>query len=349
MANHRSFQWAVIGAGPAGIAAVGTLLDHGVQPATILWLDPDFQVGDLGRFWQNVSSNTKAAAFLDFLHAVKAFRYEQRTIDFAINHVDSNKTCLLRHIVEPLQWITAHLVDQISAVKQTVHKLTHENRHWMIHCSTTSMQARYVILATGATPLSLPYAEIDVIPFEIAIDHHRLQACIKQNDTYAVFGSSHSAMMILKHLIELKVQRVINFYRSPCRYALDMGEWTLFDFTGLKGEIAHWAQQYIDGKKPRHLERYISHDSNINRYLAESHHVIYAIGFKRRNLIAIGDYEHLPHNPHVGILAPGLFGLGIAYPEQQIDRLGNIEERIGLWSFLQCVTTMMPIWFNYPA
>ena len=49
--DKKPFQWAVVGAGPAGIAAVGKLLDHGVLPKTILWLDPQFCVGDLGRFW----------------------------------------------------------------------------------------------------------------------------------------------------------------------------------------------------------------------------------------------------------------------------------------------------------
>lgn len=48
--HNNKFQWAVIGAGPAGIAAVGKLLDHGVLPEDILWFDPHFKVGDLGLF-----------------------------------------------------------------------------------------------------------------------------------------------------------------------------------------------------------------------------------------------------------------------------------------------------------
>ena len=52
------YKWTVIGAGPAGIAAVGRLLDHGIAPEKIAWVDPDFTAGDLGNKWRAVSSNT---------------------------------------------------------------------------------------------------------------------------------------------------------------------------------------------------------------------------------------------------------------------------------------------------
>ena len=39
------YQAAVLGAGPAGLAVVGTLLDSGMSK--ILWVDPAFQAGRL--------------------------------------------------------------------------------------------------------------------------------------------------------------------------------------------------------------------------------------------------------------------------------------------------------------
>ena len=57
---HKIFSWGVIGAGPAGIATVGKLLDKGIPAHDILWVDPYFQVGDFGRLWSQVSSNTRA-------------------------------------------------------------------------------------------------------------------------------------------------------------------------------------------------------------------------------------------------------------------------------------------------
>ena len=42
------YTWTVIGAGPAGIAAVGRLLDHGIAPEEIAWIEPEFTAGDIG-------------------------------------------------------------------------------------------------------------------------------------------------------------------------------------------------------------------------------------------------------------------------------------------------------------
>lgn len=67
MINRAIFKWAVIGAGPAGIAAVGKLIDAGINPKEIVWIDPEFKVGDFGTHWRNVSSNTKVGLFLKIL------------------------------------------------------------------------------------------------------------------------------------------------------------------------------------------------------------------------------------------------------------------------------------------
>ena len=40
------YSWTVIGAGPAGIAAVGRLLDHGIVGEQIAWIDPEFDIAD---------------------------------------------------------------------------------------------------------------------------------------------------------------------------------------------------------------------------------------------------------------------------------------------------------------
>jgi len=61
-----SYAWTVIGAGPAGIAAVGRLLDHGIAPEEIAWVDPAFAAGDLGAKWRSVSSNTQVGLFLSY-------------------------------------------------------------------------------------------------------------------------------------------------------------------------------------------------------------------------------------------------------------------------------------------
>ena len=64
MVHMAPYEWTVVGAGPAGTAAVGKLLDHGIEPARIAWIDPAFAGGDVGGKWRTVSSNTVVGTFL---------------------------------------------------------------------------------------------------------------------------------------------------------------------------------------------------------------------------------------------------------------------------------------------
>lgn len=345
--NKKKFQWAVVGAGPAGIAAVGKLLDQGILAEHILWIDPHFKVGDLGLLWRNVSSNTKVKYFKDFLEDVASFNYDACADNFALNHLPEDETCTLSYVVEPLQWITEYLMQQVHVAHTMIHNMFLAQREWALVSETEAYHAKNVILATGALPSSLNYPGLDIIPFDTAIDKEKLAAVIKPNETYGVFGSSHSAIMIVRCLVELGVNKVINFYRSPCRYAVEMNDWILFDNTGLKGQTAAWAREYIDGTLPVNLLRHNTSEPNIARYLPECNRVIYAVGFEKRNNIVIGDYEETHHNPHVGIIGPGLFGLGIAYPERKMDPVGNIESQVGLWKFMMYLNKIMPIWLKY--
>lgn len=345
--NTNSFEWAVIGAGPAGIAAVGKLLDYDIAPEKILWIDPDFKVGDLGRYWQNVSSNTSVKLFLDFLKAVRSFAFDKAAYDFALHRLPQNETCALHYIVEPLQWITDQFREHLPTSQDVIKKLNRINGQWTLEGESNSYQARQVILATGAEPKQLHHFNIETLPFKEAIDKSKLSKIVRQNETYAVFGSSHSAIMIINHLIDLDVRQVINFYRSPCRYAVNMGDWILFDNTGLKGKTAEWAKNNIDGEKPDNLQRYLATDSNIARYLPECNKAIYAIGFNKRRMISIDDDENPGYNAKLGIIAPGLFGLGIGYPSLKADPYGNIEEQVGLWKFMVFLDKIMPLWLKY--
>lgn len=347
--TKTTFEWAVVGAGPAGIAAVGKLLDQGVKPESLLWLDPQFKVGDLGSLWTNVSSNTTVQRFIDYLQDAASFNYQQVSQQFSLSRLAPHDTCTLSHIVEPLQWVSDQLRQQITSIATSIHSMSLTQRVWSLLSNNNHFQAKNVVLATGAVPASLNYAGIDILPFETAIDKNKLAEVINQEQVYGVFGSSHSAIIIIRHLVELGVKKIINFYRSPCRYAVEMGNWILFDNTGLKGQTAEWAREYIDGVMPANLERYIVSEQHIARYLPQCDQVIYAVGFEKRNNLLIGDYEQAQYNPHVGIIGPGLFGLGIAFPEKKSDPFGTVEAQVGLWKFMVYLNRVMPVWLKYPC
>jgi cation diffusion facilitator CzcD-associated flavoprotein CzcO len=346
MKKTACLEWMVIGAGPAGIATVGKLLDRGVVPESIGWMDPLFQVGDLGERWYGVSSNTKVDLFNRFLHNCKAFNYQSRSKKFSIDSIDPEETCKLKAIAEPLQWITDHLKEKVSVFVNTAMALSLSNHHWKIIMADGDVCAKNVVLATGSEPKNLNYSGMKILPLEVALNHDKLKKVIKPGETIGVFGCSHSAVLILASLCELNAN-AINFYRSPHHYAIYLEDWILFDNTGLKGYAAEWAKKHLDGKKPSNLSRVLVSDHAFEEELALCDKVVYAVGFERRKLPVLEQYEKMQYQDRTGIIAPGLFGIGIAFPQAKFDKLGNLEYRVGLWKFMDYLNEMLPLWFKY--
>ncbi len=340
-------DWAVVGAGPAGIAAVGKLLDLGISPNKIVWIDPQFKVGDLGYYWSEVSSNTTVKLFKDFLMHCRSFHYDTHKKTFAFDTLPANETCKIAYIIEPLDAVTQTLQQQVQVLYNTVEKIHLVEGYWRLSLTDETVQAKHVILATGATPRTLPCPPgLTLISLYDALDTAKLSKQCNASDTVAVFGSSHSAVILLRELQALGVKGVINFYRQPLRFAVPMNGWILFDDTGLKGTTAAWAREHLHGKLHHSLKRVIASDENVRQMLPRCTKVIYAIGFNPR-IPVIEDYPQFNYNPHNGIIAPGLFGVGIGFPESKTDPYGNTSLRVGLWKFINYLDQVMPLWLNY--
>lgn len=342
---NKTYQWAIIGAGPAGIAVVGKLLDLGISASSILWIDPFFEAGDFGRLWSNVSSNTKVHLFTRFLNDAASFNYDANA--YQLKNLNPEQTCKLNYMAEPLRDITTTLLSKVDSHKGLVKEIELSNRKWHLVGDDFEFQSCHTILAFGATPLALNYPETKNISLDIAMDKEKLITAVSPDDILAVFGSSHSAVIIMKYLVEIGVEKIINFYKSPCRYAVDLGDWILFDDTGLKGETAKWARENIDGVLPSNLERHHATKVNIAHYLPQCNKAIFAVGFKKRSSVVIKHYESATYNSQTGIIAPGLFGFGIAYPECRVNEIGMSENKVGLWKFMDYLNRILPIWLKY--
>lgn len=205
-----SYAWAVIGAGPAGVAAVGRLLDHGVAAERIAWIDPAFAGGDIGQKWRSVSSNTHVGLFLEYFNGSKSFRFDEAP-PLPLREIDPQETCALGLVAEPLVWITGQLREQVATFTTTATALYLENRRWRIETEQDDIVATNVILAVGAVAKKLHYPELDEIPVEVALDPEKLAREPLRGATVGVFGSSHSSMIVLPNLLRHPVERVINF------------------------------------------------------------------------------------------------------------------------------------------
>lgn len=341
-----SYEWAVIGAGPAGVAAVGRLLDHGVAAERIAWIDPAFAGGDIGQKWRSVSSNTHVGLFLEYFNGSKSFRFAEAP-PMPLREVDPQETCALGLVAEPLVWITGHLREQVTTFTAKATALYLANRRWRIQTNAHDIVSKNVILAIGAVPQKLCHPGLDDIPVEVALDPHKLAREPLDGATIAVFGSSHSSMIVLPNLLRHPVKRVINFYRSPLKYAVYLDDWILFDDTGLKGQAAVWARENIDGVLPERLERCWVSSPEFADKLAQCERVVYTVGFERRKLPETPQWGQLEYNRTNGILAPGLFGVGIAFPQYAEDRYGYGQFRVGLKKFMDHLDAVLPLWLLY--
>jgi hypothetical protein len=341
-----TYAWTVIGAGPAGIAAVGRLLDHGIAPDKIAWIDPAFAVGDLGQKWRPVSSNTIVGTFLSFLNGSAAFRFAEAP-PTPLAEVDPEETCALALVAEPLVWVTQQLREQVDVFETIATALHLQNRQWRIETQQQDVVSDNVVLAVGAVPKKLSYPHLDEIPVEVALDPEKLAQQDLDGATVAVFGSSHSSMIVLPNLLRHPVKKVINFYQSPLKYAVYLDDWILFDDTGLKGRAAEWARENIDGVYPEKLQRCWVSAPEFEGILEACDRVVYTVGFERRKLPETPQWGPLGYNQQNGIIAPGLFGLGIAFPEYAKDPYGFGQHRVGLKKFMDYLDSVLPLWLRY--
>lgn len=348
MKTTKKFEWTVLGAGPAGIATVGQLLEHGIDKDSILWIDPVFTVGDFGRYWSNVDSNTNAAFFRDYLNHIDSFEYRNRPNKYTFDGLDATQTCKLGVMIEPLSFITKTLQGKVNIHTGHVVKTHLENRLWHMTCQDGIVfMAKNVIFATGAVPKTMSSPDnIDNINMYDALNPEILAKRCTSSDTVAVFGASHSAVILIRDLLNLNVKKVINFYRQPLKFAVNLGDWILFDDTGLKGNAAIWARDNLNGKLPDKLERVYSSHANVAEHLPLCTKVIHAIGFTKRAPLIEG-FPEWSHNSYNGIIAPGLFGVGIGFPENKTDPYGNTEARVGLRKFMVYLDDVIPLWLKY--
>lgn len=333
----------MVGAGPAGITTIGKLLDCGVDPGSIVWIDPEFRVGDLGK-WANVSSNTTVGRFSEFLRSCDSFGIGESNTGFGIFSLNPKGTCLLKEVVQPLQWVSDRLVKTVVPQRTLVTSVGPEGDSWRIKLMTGELCAKNVVLAIGAEPKRLNH-RIPQVSLEVALDPRRLKRAVRREDVVGVFGSSHSAILAVRNLLDAGVGRVVNFYRSPLRFAVDFGDWILYDNTGLKGVTAEWARNELARVPPERLLRIKVGDRNAGKYLARCNKVVYGVGFEPRRL-QIQGADQTRYDQSTGVLAPGLFGCGIAFPEKVVDRAGNVEFNVGLLKFSNFLNRTVPAWMG---
>ncbi len=328
----NNFKWSVIGAGPAGIAAVTVLLETGLAPQDIIWIDPVFNVGHLSAY-PEVPANTSALDFINYFQSSKYFKVAHKYCNKLLEH---GCEPYLKDVIIPLQSITYCLKSLVVSKLGYVTNLTKKDDYWHIVVNGQEIyKTEQVILATGSYPAKLNYDSAKNIPVEIALNKDSLAGLVDLNDTVVVFGGSHSAVLVLKFLTEIGVKNIINVYKNDlvfCNFSYDP---PLHQGSGLKGVAARWAKKHL--VNPTNLVKRIKLEDFDEKLLESVDKIIYAIGYKP-NLIDGIDVTNFQSVQ----MSSGLFGMGIAFPEVFVDQFGNRENLIGIDSFMDYARKVIP-------
>lgn len=250
----------VIGAGPAGICEIVNLIKNGIQKNNIIWIDPQFKVGDFGTILSKGSSvpgNTQVAGYQrvnkEIYRIVPDCASKENPI-FKLNTLNPDFVCSLKVAAEPLQSITNILRTKVNSIKGVVTDIYSVQNKFNLKIKLNtgdfkSVIAKSVVLATGASPkqLKLPsqHSHLIVLDPSIAFIQTELNKFLKKQSslkTIGVIGSSHSAALATMYLLKagLSVKQFMNKkykYATP-RVSLDGKPYTQFDNTGLKGSVA---------------------------------------------------------------------------------------------------------------
>lgn len=341
------YGWCVVGGGVAGILTVGLLHDLGVPYGSIAWIDPEFNVGRIGKYYENVPANNQIGPFIDFLNDCKSFsECDSQALEEA-RQANRNEHPNLGFVVKPLQDVTNYFCTKVHAEKGLLEDLYFANGVWNITANNKTITSHHVILATGAEPRTLDYEGQTVIPLDHALDQKTLGTYLNDDDVVGVFGGSHSGILLLKFLHDLKTKAVINFYRSPICYATDGGDVALNSIMGLKGATAAWAKEVLEGENPpKHIIRIYNDETNRNIFLPLCDKIIYAIGYERTDLPESESYDVNNYDQKTGIIAPRLFGIGLAFPEVFTSPSGKDAHRVGLTSFMDYAQRIIPLWLQ---
>ena len=80
----------------------------------------------------------------------------------------------------------------------------------------------------------------------------------------AIYGSSHSGMLVVRNFYLAGCKKIINFYVDPILHAEYENGWIRYDNTGLKGECSDWVKEWIDTGKAVGVERYCIKDQGFD-------------------------------------------------------------------------------------
>ncbi|PHQ79446.1 MAG: hypothetical protein COB66_06855, partial [Coxiella sp. (in: Bacteria)] len=260
-----------------------------------------------------------------YYNACDAFKFGTQAAPFFIKHMRDEKHCPLVVAAEPLHWFTQQLRSRVHTATDHVCAIDAAHPGWRLQLqSGQSITTQKIIMAIGSTPRVLDIPYLQTIPLTIALDPEELEEHIELDDRLAVFGGSQSADAVLRNLGSMGTENTVHFYRSQ----------STFDF--------HLGDSALDSQP-------FSPDTLEHR-LAGCNKAIYAIGFQQRSLPIESLTKNYAYDTKTGVIAPGIYGIGIAFPELLPYRHGQTDyPNIAIPAFCERLDNLLDDWLNTPS
>lgn len=359
MKPDRRVEYLIVGAGPAGLCAVAKLIDLKINPQAILWVDPQFDLGDFGgalSVGSSVPGNTKISSYLTVVSAINQIMSAVNlppTTGGNMLALDPNKACSLSIASEPFRRLTENLLSVVQSIQGQVTQLEEKLDNVLALITTNSGESRrviasHVILATGSVAKTLDLnLETDkiILDCNIAFIESELNNFLQSHrgvDHVAVIGSSHSAALAVMQLLKAGCT-VSHFMVGDYRYAeykisSNGYPYTKYDNTGLKGEVASFTQ----GLTHENYFKFRGNNKDEVSALVKQHqdkftHVVVAIGYQPANTLTINhktlaEFTYDAQSLKIDTLTR-VSGLGIAFPQKVQGVEGELEFSVGIGKF----------------
>lgn len=192
-----------------------------------------------------------------------------------------------------------------------------------------------------------------------------------KRSTVGIIGNSHSGILACMNFHSVATEgkrdvKVINFQRREILFAEYRENGIVWDNSGLKGRTADWARENMvdddsgnDGsviEQVRLDKEERSEEQVYKERLPECTHLVYAIGYEQSPLPALTingkrcetDISFDMHTSGFtlpdGKKVQGLYGTGIAFPEETADPEGHVEAAVGLAKFFKFAERVKADW-----
>ncbi|KXJ92903.1 pyridine nucleotide-disulfide oxidoreductase-domain-containing protein [Microdochium bolleyi] len=232
----------VVGAGPAGVAAVGSLLDHLPPSPTVAWVDPDFKGGRVNRRYREVPGNTRTRLFVDFARSSTALARIASSAPApnpvtALEGLPPDDTCSLAYAGDMVSMLIdglgAHPALDRHQGRVTAARWHQAAREWSVTIddpasnSSITRTTPLLVYCTGASPtlvplpapssstfLPSPSSTPRLLELDTALKPSLLAKALVRTATITteaeagpitvgVIGASHSAILVLMNLYNL--------------------------------------------------------------------------------------------------------------------------------------------------